>query len=171
MALHLSFPTFRVEWIALVLSASYFSQGPARSFALVVSLSFFYSAFSLASFWQWSLPYLLGLGFFAYLYPKFAIGKKAGFGFLILWLWVADWLFWNTGFLIQGKGFGFQGLIWAGATLIVGVVILPKLKIWLRVWRKKIFSSRRRMGELPIYQARLKGNSVVGGQGKPFGFQ
>lgn len=173
LMLELSVPRFPVDWLCVVGAGIYLDQGMKRAALLIFILSFCYSVFSLASFWQIALPHLGGLWFFHFLCRRLELGESGTRIFLLMVLWFCNSAFWQSFFLAQGLGGVLTwGDLWSlGGTLVFGVAFLPLVKgilkkIWVWVPRP-----RRAMGELPLYQARFSGKNSMRNTKRPFGFK
>lgn len=164
LALQISFPQFKVNWLVLWVAAAFLERG--LGFALVVSalLSLLNSAASVAHPLVFFLPMAVGVLSFALFSRWISLSAAGRQFFLILYLWLAAWL------LAQGWTSPWNSL-WGLATAGFGTWVLPVLLILPVALINASPFGGRRTGELDYFRVRRRSFSGAKSLRKPFGLQ
>lgn len=138
LLLSLSFPQWRVDWLAIVLAQAFIrSQRQASAWLLLLALGLAYSAFSLASPAAIVLPLTLSPLVYLALRRNFSLTPSLGRFFLLVGFWTGPFLFWSLRSAWMGAGWypGWGDALGFALTLGLGMSLPTFLaRLWARAW-------------------------------------
>jgi hypothetical protein len=161
LILSLSFPQFRISWLAVLLAWGYVKHGKRLAVPLAILFTLLYSYFSVANFLMLLLPLLLSLLFLEGIKKHFSFPPPIRLGTTLLLFWGSLW-----GFRLPD---GFEALGWGAATLLAGLFI-PRLLLQISSMLPKKFPHQRSGTEINESAYGL-GKLGRGPARRPFGFE
>lgn len=140
LLLSLSFPQWRVDWMAIVLAQAFLrSERQVSAWLLLLALGLAYSSFSLASPAAIVLPLTLSPLVYLALRRNFSLTQPASRFLLLAGFWIGPFLHWSLRSALAGAGWypTWDDAFSLLATLLLGMS-LPTLlaSAWARLWAR-----------------------------------